>query len=632
MPSIVRARKVALASCCALALFTFCATKTGAQVFNSPPGDVSTLVVHVQEETGGPLTIQAVVKLTSAAVSWIQSSVTHQEGIATFSRIPPGDYDLEVAAPGYDLARDQVSIIGRGQTDTFIGVHRQGETVGQKAYPGMPLLTGKAKKELDDSVKALQAGQISDAAAHVNAALRAAPAHPDVQYMAALVAIAQKDRVAAQKYFETAIGIYPNHVGAQIGLAGMFVEQNNAAAAIPHLEKAIAVSSNSWRAHWLLAEANLDAGQDPQKAKSNANRAIELGGQKAVDAQVTLARAEIAAGERDSARAILEKFIREYPDHAAIPRAQMLLRRLNAPDLANAVAAVKAAVASEAASGPPANSALVNQDASFIAAIPTNTILSLPSSVDDSIPPVDPTVACSLAQVLEGAGRRLSEFIDGLEKFTAREEVIHDELDPSGATKKTFDHTFQYLATVDRPRPDSIILEESRDGTMALNNFPAPMAVEGLPAIGLIFHPAYAPDFNFTCEGLGQWEGQPAWQVHFEQRSDRPARIHDWVVQGQTFPTMLKGRAWFSTASFRMLHLETDLAKTIPQIRLDYQHMEIEYRPVSFRNGSAQLWLPASAEVYSRYRGHFFRQEHDFTDFMLFTIDVVRKDTVPDHP
>jgi hypothetical protein len=28
----------------------------------------------------------------------------------------------------------------------------------------------------------------------------------------------------------------------------------------------------------------------------------------------------------------------------------------------------------------------------------------------------------------------------------------------------------------------------------------------GLPAMALIFHPLFASDFKFVCEGMGQWE------------------------------------------------------------------------------------------------------------------------------
>jgi tetratricopeptide (TPR) repeat protein len=600
---------------------------TRAQSSQGMTHEVSGLTVHVQEAGGGPLLEQAVVTLTSSSVSWIQTEVTHQEGLAEFARVPEGDYTISVSAAGYQTARDDVNVFGHGRTETFISLNAAGSSTGAKTYPGVPLLAGKARKELDAALKALQANQVTEAKAHITNALKSAPGHPDVQYVAGLCALVQKNSAAAQKYYETAIGLYPPHFGAQLGLGTLLLQQNDASGAVLHLEKALSIEPNNWRAHWLIAEAYLSATHDFAKAKPHAMRAIELGGLKAADAQVTLARVEMLAGEQDAARTRLQKFVADYPTHTSVQRAEALLRSIGdkpQPGVADSKTAGPASTSESLAAAPEMN---------YVPDIPPTAILSLPLSVDDDVPPVDPAATCQLPQVLEGVGHRLTEFVDGLERFSAKEQVVHDELDQTGARKKTYDHTFQYIATVNRPRKDAIILEESRDGTSSVTNFPLPMAVEGLPAIGLIFHPEYSQDFAFTCEGLGQWRGQAAWQVRFEQRQNRPARIHDWVVDGQTYSTILKGRAWISAVSFRLVRLETDLVKSIPQIHLDYQHMAIEYQPVSFRNGATQLWLPSTAEVYSRYRGHFFRQEHDFSDFLLYSVDVLRKDSpVGAHP
>src|SRR5438046_1498950 len=134
------------------------------------------------------------------------------------------------------------------------------------------------------------------------------------------------------------------------------------------------------------------------------------------------------------------------------------------------------------------------------------------------------------------------------------------------------------------------------------------MAAKGLPAIYVIFHPTYTPDFNFSCEGLGSWHGQPAWQVRFEQRADRPSHIHQWKTLKRTIPTMLKGRAWVSTGSYRVLRIETDLLGPVEELQLASHHMAIDYSPIRSRDGKTELWLPASADVDSRLRGRFLHQ------------------------
>jgi hypothetical protein len=155
----------------------------------------------------------------------------------------------------------------------------------------------------------------------------------------------------------------------------------------------------------------------------------------------------------------------------------------------------------------------------------------------------------------------------------------------------------------------------------------------GLPAIGLVFHPAYSKDFNFTCEGLGLWKGQLAWQIHFEQKSDRPSRIRAWSINGVVYPAVLKGRAWLTADSYSLLHVDTDLVSPIKGIRLDYEHMSIDYQPVLFTTKKGSLWLPSDAQVFTKLRGHYYRQDHSFSKFTLFSVDTKEKvGSVPDHP
>ena len=77
------------------------------------------------------------------------------------------------------------------------------------------------------------------------------------------------------------------------------------------------------------------------------------------------------------------------------------------------------------------------------------------------------------------------------------------------------------------------------------NSSPPILPTTGMPAIALLFHPLLAPDFKFSCEGLGDWEGNAAWQVHFEQRSDRPGQSSlAYAADGKCSSLALKGRAW----------------------------------------------------------------------------------------
>lgn len=579
----------------------------------APPPSTATIEVHVAEAGGGPIA-QAEVRLFSV---YTPGGLVQTIGIggSTIFNSMEGSYKVEVRAAGYQVAHEDVAVFGSGATHCYITMRPDDGSAPQKASdkPRMPEVLGKSRKELDLAFAALRDNKTEEANKHVEFALKHTKDNPEVQYVAALCALATNDLPRARQYLESAVTVYPEYYSAQMVLGGVLLQQGATEPAIAHLQKAVALDPNAWRAHRTLSEAYLRANRDFDKAKFHAQRALELGKEKAVGAEITMALAEAASGERDAGRSRLERFLREQAVNAEAARARALLA---SPMFSLRREAVPQPVSAIAPAPVPA--------ASVLADVPKGPIRHLPSAVDAMVPPVDPGVACSLPQVLQGAALRASEFTGALESFAATEIFLHDDLDENGAVRKSYNDSFQYLAALKWPRPDLMILTEVRSGGIPVYNLPVPYVTEGLPSIGLVFHAAHAPNFSFTCEGLGHWRGQPAWQVRFEQRPDRPAQIHDWSEKGQSYSVILKGRAWISTGAYHLLRVETDLVKPIPEVRLELHHMTIEYAAIKTSKGK-ELWLPSYAEVFTRFRGRFFRQQHDFGDFVLFSVDSNEK-------
>ncbi len=175
-------------------------------------------------------------------------------------------------------------------------------------------------------------------------------------------------------------------------------------------------------------------------------------------------------------------------------------------------------------------------------------------------------------------------------------------------------------------------VDEIRDTDAPLSAFPTRVATTGLAAIAPVFHPYYIGDFEMACEGLGQWRGQPAWQVHFQQRPDKPTRIHGFLVDWKRYPVKLKRRAWISADAYQVVCLELDLMEAIPKIRLQAEQLEIEYRPVQFTRRHLELWLPESADLYMDFRGHRYHHRHSFSDFLLFSVEATQQIQGPQEP
>ncbi len=151
---------------------------------------------------------------------------------------------------------------------------------------------------------------------------------------------------------------------------------------------------------------------------------------------------------------------------------------------------------------------------------------------------------------------------------------------------------------------------------------PDKITTTGLPVLAIAFHPLFRDDFEMKCEGLGDWDGKAAWVVYFRQLDSKPSRLRSYVVNKNYYPVALKGRAWISADNYQMLHLETDLVKPIPEIRLATEHTSVSYGPVAFRKSGTDLWLPKNAELYVSLGNRRFHRSENFDHFMLFSTET----------
>jgi hypothetical protein len=241
--------------------------------------------------------------------------------------------------------------------------------------------------------------------------------------------------------------------------------------------------------------------------------------------------------------------------------------------------------------------------------------------LEENVPPVDARVECPTQQVLKGVGARMKEFVSNLEKFTATEELEHHGMD---AKKELEKRRFDYVVTVSANDWGTFTLSEFRNGSTDIAQFPAGVATLGLPALALLFHPVMAEDFQFACEGLGQSDGKPAWQVHFAQRTDRPVRIRSYRVGLNSFSVSLEGRAWIDPGNYQVERLEAELEKPIAEIGLTNEHTIIKYLPIEFHSRKVQIWLPQEAATYVERKGRRYYRRFVYSDFRLFNVDAAQ--------
>jgi hypothetical protein len=245
-----------------------------------------------------------------------------------------------------------------------------------------------------------------------------------------------------------------------------------------------------------------------------------------------------------------------------------------------------------------------------------------PPDIDEVQFPVVEAETCPLSDIVSKAGTRVEELIQNLDRFAATEVIQHQSVNHSGNLHRPESRKFNYVFSM-KEAPDGYMnVEEYRNRGTSPEEFPEHIATLGMPSLVLVFHPHYEKNFRMSCEGLGKWHGQPAWQVRFEQRSDRMNNMSAFVMEGKTYHVNLRGRGWILADSYQVAHMEMDLAEAIAKIRLRLQHMAIEYLPVSFPESGVEIWLPSSAELYVDFRGHRFYRRHTYMNFQLFSVKV----------
>jgi VWFA-related protein len=262
----------------------------------------------------------------------------------------------------------------------------------------------------------------------------------------------------------------------------------------------------------------------------------------------------------------------------------------------------------------------------------SNPMIWNPPKVDAPLRSLSSPSPCLLSNVLEQAGSRAEELVANLQNFTAQEKIEYQLLGNSALLLEGGKGTFDYTVVFGQ-RLGGLVVQESRRPERGGRVLPVSIQDVGLPEMALIFLPNFQRDYELKCEGAAEWNGQPTWVVHFQQRKDRPSHTASFGVRGVAYPAQLEGRAWIAQDSGRdsgeVMHLETSLMEAVPAANVRQMYLSIDYAPVQFRTENARFWLPQAADAYGDFGDHRTIVYHSFTNFLLFS---VRTDQIIEKP
>jgi tetratricopeptide (TPR) repeat protein len=604
----------------------------------SPGGTMSmeeqgvNLLVSVREATGMPLGLGAIVKLDSFAGVIHTTSSTRDGGMAMFSGVRPGDYNVEVSAAGYRTTAERVEVMGGGGANYTVYIYMQPEASGPTPnIPGSPtIMSPQLQSEIDKALQKMKKQQWDGARAHLEKAAKMAPANPDIQYLMGFLEYKQDHFDAARLKLQAAISLYPAHEKSYVTLGELELRAGRPMEASQALEKAYQLNGADWRMHFLLAHAYA-AQKEFEKAEPHASRAAELAKTNVAETRLLLGR--VLAGESKTQEAVrtFQSVMKDFPNTVTAEDARAGVAALERAVIVPV--ATKTARASPSANG----SAMVTPAPDPAAAalpIPLPVVVVrawAPPDIDGKEYAVAPDVTCALDEVIQRAARRASRQLANFERFMATEHIVHQEVDFNGNQGSPKSRDFTYLVFVEHAKDGTVFLEEERNGGQSLSEFPSHLASTGLVSLGVaVFREDLQKDLTYRCEGLGKWRGEAAWQVRFEQRKEAPSRLRTWRNSHGTFRIPLKGRVWVSANTYDVLHLETDLREPQRDISLDRDHLIVDYGPVKFEHDKTSLWLPWYAELFMELRGKRYHHRHTLTNYALFSVDTTNTISAPD--
>ncbi len=568
----------------------------------------ATVQVIILDENKKPLKQQSLIRLTNQSTGAVFFQTT-RDSEAKFSDLPATKYLIEVGAAGYLGMHEEIAVkdIAYDVKET-VTLSRDPAAVNLSLKdPGQ--LPSKARKEAEKGMQALELSNFVEARKHLEAANRLYATSSSINFLLGYLALQQKDQGQEFSYLTTATKLDPQNLQAQNLLGRLYYEKGDYAHAVEAEEIVIARSADSLSARKVLADSYLQLKQF-EKARENSQWIVDKGGSEAAAARLVLGQALAGLHKDEAAIKALKAYLDGDPSPLAVRPVKQLIAQLE-----------KRQAQGEAA----ANATVVDLDVTTTTDS-TSGSAGMPADIDAQKPSVAAGVPCP-ANILKATANPSKDLVDSVAQFSAIEHMVHENLSAEGTPRNRETRQVNYVVSISEPTQGTLMVQEYRD--FGVLDVPGNIKTTGLAVLAIAFHPLFRDDFEMKCEGLGDWDGQAAWLVHFRQLEDKPSRLRTYVVNGNNYPVRLKGRAWIRADNLQITHLETDLVRPIPEIRLMTEHTSVSYGPVQFKRNDIDLWLPKSAELYVHFNKRRFHRSENFDHFMLFATDAAQKAKAP---
>ena len=249
-----------------------------------------------------------------------------------------------------------------------------------------------------------------------------------------------------------------------------------------------------------------------------------------------------------------------------------------------------------------------------------------PTNLPDFEPATD---QAPLQAILAAVGENVSKLFSDLPNVSSMEIVRQESLTSKGKSTLAQSFKYRYVAVVPvhtwGPSIEEFRADMKGHETPQLGFSDNYMLTSGFISAPLILHPAYQSGSNFRLLGRQKVKGRSAYVIAYAQEPSK-SRIYGVFLYGKTTrPMYTQGLGWIDAETYQIIHLTKELLNPLPQINLEKETTDIEFSEVHFTKGAQTFWLPNSVTVTLDWNGKFFRNNHVYSDFVVFDVKSSQK-------
>lgn len=236
-----------------------------------------------------------------------------------------------------------------------------------------------------------------------------------------------------------------------------------------------------------------------------------------------------------------------------------------------------------------------------------------------------------LPQILQRAGAAVAAFFDNFSNTACTETITSNVDTPLQISALHYDNKYSYVAFAQAGAAKGRLREYRTDvkGEPVQPDARTGVVTFGFVALSVHFHPDYQADSRFRYLGRETMEKQDTFVVAFAQRPKAARQTASIEFLGKSGVVYVQGVAWIDPGSFRIVRLRTDLQQPESNVGLLKETTQVLYSEVSFTQNVKALWLPREVTVTGQLRQYLFHNQHRYSDYRIFKVQVGQKQDNP---